>query len=519
MKRFWIIYFAVVILACVAFWVNYKSCYMGACDSNGRLVLPLENSSVFPIADYKTQEVKFYGRQKGLIYSYYDSEGKYLFSSKIRMTAVYNNVLLGWDFFGKNCYALDRKGNELISATDFFLFNNRFLRIKKYIPNEVDKTINLYDTDKRKLLLPKDSGAELIFFNYDYQLQTGFIPILKNNLYGLMDFEGNFVLPCKYKHKITDIFENVYIFGDADNFSFGICDKNDKEITKDTFNYYDKINGRLYLTKINTSDHKTFIYDNVSLKESDFTLFKDYPYFGKKYDYYTIIKDRKQGVIDKKGQVIIEPLYDDIHIFSDNLGFSVRKIVGYEEDSMPPMAGAMPPGLGGSGNKPKKMPIFKYGYADTTGKVILPCKYDGVNIKKDFIEVYEDPFDNAKYYLFDKTGKKVINRASPVPFTFTKDKILANGIYDLKGNLLKDNLVYDGNVPKTKLVSMIKGVFNRHRVINNSKYSYVDLDTLKEYKEQEDYLKEKNPELKNESFELLQRENCFILTKHLGGRK
>ncbi len=92
--------------------------------------------------------------------------------------------------------------------------------------------------------------------------------------------------------------------------------------------------------------------------------------------YYCVELNHEKGVLDKKGKVILEPKYSFIWGFSEGL-FSVE-IYGEER---------------------------KRGFADTTGKVVIPLIYqDAALFSEGICAVMKD---NKKWGFIDKTGKEI----------------------------------------------------------------------------------------------------------------
>lgn len=92
--------------------------------------------------------------------------------------------------------------------------------------------------------------------------------------------------------------------------------------------------------------------------------------------YYSVELNHENGIIDKKGKVILEPKYSYIWGFSEGL-FSVET---YGEER-------------------------KRGFADTTGKIVIPLIYsDAALFSEGICAVMKD---NKKWGLIDKTGKEI----------------------------------------------------------------------------------------------------------------
>lgn len=91
-------------------------------------------------------------------------------------------------------------------------------------------------------------------------------------------------------------------------------------------------------------------------------------------------KDGKQGYLNEKGEVIIEPKFDLAFYFSEGRAI-IAKIEGYDEYNSP---------------------IYKYGYIDTKGELTIPCRYEQAYA---FSEGLAETLVKDSILFIDKNGK------------------------------------------------------------------------------------------------------------------
>lgn len=151
----------------------------------------------------------------------------------------------------------------------------------------------------------------------------------KTNLWGLIDKNGNKVIDFKYKI--------------ADSFSEGLA-------------YVDNNGKRVYIDRTGKIA--------LSLNTNNLSSWPDF-----KNGYAIAKKNYKEGVIDKKGNFVVEPIYDSLHPYSDGL-FTAKK------------------------NK-------KWGYIDIKGNVVIDFKFDRAF---NFSEGYARVQLKGKEGFIDKKG-------------------------------------------------------------------------------------------------------------------
>lgn len=519
MKRFWIIYSIVTILVLLALTINYKSNSLALCNSEGKIILPFENSNIYIIYDDNLKKYYFWIKDLSKNYKYYDFQGNYLFNLKDDIYRCYNGI------FYNNSSLYDKKGNLIIRSNDTIQHENNYF----YNINEKE-THNIYDTKKRKLIFPTNNTFQALI------LGTNYITIIKNNKYGLCDFNGNIIVPCKYKNTIIDIYNDIFICGENNMMPGGdgdiyLCDKKDNILHKGFFNYF-IIKDKLYLTikkdikKANFNLHpfrsniKSYLYENNKLKTLDFKIcpIEESQSHDLYLTYYTIEKNDKVGVWNNKEEFIIPIKYDAITLNSET-GFIVNKIydIKYNSYKMYDIID----------NTPEF--TYKKGFFNLNGKEILPCKYDFIKTTKNgyiIATIHKNNSNHSVDYLFDKNGKLIISGNN---ISIKKDKVFTNNkVYDLKGNILLDNIYFTdvgvGDEICGEYEHIIYTSFASIERINNltnkKEKAYINLDTLKIYKDPKDYLIEKNPKLKNKHIKILsENEDFYLLHSNFGWLK
>ena len=115
-----------------------------------------------------------------------------------------------------------------------------------------------------------------------------------------------------------------------------------------------------------------------------YKLVMDYTKASKPELLFPFEKDGKQGYLNEKGDVIIEPKFDLVQLFSEGRAV-VGKIVGYDE---------------------YEMPKYRYGYIDTKGNLQIPYLYEqAFAFSEDLAEVAV----NDTIMFIDKNGKTALS--------------------------------------------------------------------------------------------------------------
>ena len=293
----------------------------GLIDLEGKEILPCEYEEITTLDGIENSLILTKDGKKGLA----NDKGS------IIIEPLYKEIINLGETYKEGYITIDEQGKYgLISTTKKQILENKFDEIKQiylnnyYIVKEngVDKIIN--------------SSGEQILENLVNQVQSatqrGFI-IKENDLYGEVNSLGEKLIESKYqdlkeikegiylakqndKYGIIDINENIKVQFEYANISYN--DKANLFIAEDeNFNtsifdkeYNKKIEG--VLTELNTE--KSYIrmrindeykYYNFNCEEKENTeILTDNTLFLSK-------KDGKYGYVDKKGNVVVEYIYDD----------------------------------------------------------------------------------------------------------------------------------------------------------------------------------------------------------------
>lgn len=272
---------------------------------------------------------------------------------------------------------IDRDGNTVVPPvydyTDlhFIAGNDQLVKI-----NLKDKS-GVFDIKQQKVILP-------VVYDYisNYSDSTT-LQVTKNGLNGIYDFSGKQLCPVKYKDIAA--FDTMYTYLKAkDSAKAEILNKHTHELTKLPWDTAFVANeGHLMLV---WEHGKSFMYDVAKKQKVEGAYSKDgYPeYLGYFANHRaSIVKNRKFGYIDPKGDFIIQPKYDYISSFHKGVA-AVYECIDTASR------------------------IFRYGYVDSTGKEIVPVIYD---VPQQLIERYsEEAFfgdeDAETLVLMKKDGRK-----------------------------------------------------------------------------------------------------------------
>lgn len=316
---------------------------------------------------------------------------------------------------------INRKGEwfiepKLLKATDF----------------EADPAVAFVEDLESKCAFVSNKGKMITDFNLDSMaigspavfMSDNRIWAMKDKKYGCLDAEGNWVVPPVYEY------EKVFNFEDGRAFV-----KRSSE--KHGFNYdLIDLDGNAILTSIGLKAFNIGFEDGVAVvkaptghdedneartgkfgvidRDGQWVVSPIFDEITKFENGYAITeKDNKKGVIDKEGNVIIENLYDKIFAQDNYFELELNK---------------------------------KRGIADKKGNVILGLRYDNCYLRKDgFISIY----NKKGYGLADLKGKVVIKPSLESAPEFDADglaKVEVDGKYgwiNRKGAYLSGQLFDD----------------------------------------------------------------------------
>lgn len=307
-----------------------------------------------------------------------------------------------------------------------------------------DGNVGLARIDGTILLTPKYKQINILH-DADKSKPT-FYEVWDGHYFGLINSSCKEVVPLQYggiygcDHcDISDNLLNVY----TTNGKRGIITKQGKEILPLIYKEIRPLGSNIFLIKLNA---KVGLADTTGkiLIEPSLT----YITYDRKSDQLQLSADFKQGIADKKGNIIFPAIYDEIHPIKD--GLAIVELGGKY----------------GVANKNGKMiidPVYqhlfytnnylfakndgKFGVLDLQGKVLLPIKYDLLDYAKPNIFFkdnmtfglmnvkgkilmkfdYESvDFENG-YFIITKSGKYgVLNLQGKLLIPIKYDRILGN---------------------------------------------------------------------------------------------
>lgn len=235
--------------------------------------------------------------------------------------------------YSEQCGFKDEAGNVVVKAEYDFCgeFNEGMAYLLKNDPTTNSEGAYMigYVNSIGELVIPVDIAADYGWFLDARDFSEGLVAVLKKDKWGYMDKKGNIVMPFEYET--------------ASDFSNGLA-----TVSKD-YKY----------GAINHSGDSV-----INLKYSHLGEFKE------GLAAFTPVNSDKNGFINTKGKVIVEPIWDQAMDFSEGRA-AVAK--GDYENA-------------------------KWGFIDPTGKVVIEPKYDSA-----FIEAMGDSPDVTGGYFENGT--------------------------------------------------------------------------------------------------------------------
>jgi hypothetical protein len=316
----------------------------GRISNDGKLVLSIKYHKILYTGKSTVSVVEDKNGNKQLIYN----SGEKQFLQNISYAAFYSNLAIV-KANGKFGIIKDQTvvpfeyDSIFISSPERALLSNN---VKKTAASGPRIFSNSYITITA-LTLQKDNKYGLVNSNgtiiypavNDAVLNAqslGYFTVKKGNLYGI------YFINSKTK---TDIeFDRVY----ADGIGYVMAIKNKKSGVFD-------LQGKQIIP---------FEYEPGSIMQSRLGL--------------RVTKDGKRGIINKSGQIIIPPVYDDVDPFYENDLNDLIQVKNKE----------------------------KYGVINLQGKIIVPVEFDWIGEEKGLLKVVT-PI-NRRFGLYDKTGKVVV---------------------------------------------------------------------------------------------------------------
>lgn len=320
------------------FLVVNKGSKNGAFNYSGEKLLPIKYAKIFGRNKNRFMLVE---NSKGL--SLLNKKAKPIFKTKLDRVDMYDNAIFV-NANGKYALVTNSIKTEFIYDS---LTTNKYLK-----------------TDKIKKLNPKR--------NYSFKhKKLNKIIVIKNEKVGMVDTLNNTIIPIendgityesfkKYYTTIKDKKKGVYLL------------KCNHYFPPEYDNVY--MDGTTFLQV--TKDRKKGLIDDAT---GEFILPIEYERIYKQDTIFVVTKNKKKGVVNRKGKQLIPNKYDDI----DNLG----GFLSHEYDGL------------------LKVKIDTlYGLVNGKNKTLLPVKYTWLN---DFEDKLVIAGINRKYGLFDGNGNEI----------------------------------------------------------------------------------------------------------------
>lgn len=385
-------------------------------------VLLVKKDGKYGIIDYKGKKVIDTNYDNITSDKYYNDETKYENTGFILTTRNDDGYRYGY---------ANAKGRILLK--DEYTEINRIIEID-------DKDVYTIVSKEGQIGMMKNSKVvvDFAYKSIEYNVTNNLISVQQDIACGVIDMEGNIIVPIEYDNIL---FAGMYINAEKA-----------LEVTKFTAKG-EKLENTDYISVMPTSneDYKVTVNAEEKFgiinKNDELVLANVYNYIEYAFDNYFMASiNGKVGVIDDKGNVIVDFQYDviqklqntkilqamttstgkvDIYNASIKKVSSVEKAYMYETDKYIKLYSAsVLQYYDHDGNPMAASEIFKnnklfakevdgkWGFADVKGEIVLPCKYDMVT-----------EFNNKGYAGY-RIGKKwgIINQ---------EGKIIKDAVYDI----------------------------------------------------------------------------------------
>lgn len=243
-----------------------------------------------------------------------------------------------------------------------------------FIPQEYDRIEASVTRSKRKDLEKLYQEALRKKEIFSRTMPESFIYFVqKNNKWGVINGNGELIIPCEYDNISDDVFEEKGLYMAEKNGLFFFMDAKGKALHNTKIDHVDSDVRRNIPAEISFQDKKGLLGKNLQVMIAP--LFDDVDY-EKNSKLVTV-------TLNKKMACTVTPVRDlnNLHWY-DNIS-NVRSI---KRDGW---------GRVQSNNK--------YGVIDTNGRIIVECKYDYIRLQDGFVRAE----DSLKETAFDKKGRQL----------------------------------------------------------------------------------------------------------------
>ena len=372
----------------------------GFMDDKGKVIIPTIYDEVFKYNYEATFENDLFPVKNGTLWGYCNLKGEivipasyynvYPFSGGLALVELAKDIAPDYN---KNRAFIDYTGKQ-ITKHDMYDHNDFLDK-----PLVKENLIAIKEFKSAKWGYLNTQGRTEIPFVYDYALpfSEGLGLVKKNGLYGFIDKTGKEVIKVQY--------------ASGSSFSEGIAVVTKLNDTT-TFYFIDKTGKVTGSTKNNLTG--SWVSKNRIAFSNGLCRF---------------FKDKKTGLIDKTGKIVIDAVYTHIYPYVEEGYWSIRNDPP-ESDTRPrPGDGPKKPKQApNQKNEPKSPPIKTgVGYIDNTGKVIIDIKYK--EARNFYYGLAAVALEKEKWGVIDMKGVEIV----PLVYKFDAN-IFKGGLIMVKGN-------------------------------------------------------------------------------------
>jgi hypothetical protein len=316
-------------------------------------------------------------------------------------------------------YYYNLKTNKFNNLKSYRSYTNKFSNSIIHIIGKDTKII----TDLKGNLLLKYSFQDI---QHTYINNTNQFFIVKvNNKYGVLNNSGNIIIPIKYDdisimtnndYNHTAFIVKIGTYKDKEKAKYGMLDIHGNIVIPIKYEVIEKIKKNLYLLINNKySDLKTTYLFDYKLKKIIFTADKidiiDYN-TKEKNKYLRIVKNKKEGLIDFQGNVILEASRDYISNVKHDMiiGYPYGRISNLKNEVLKEYDGmikALPDNYVVYNSS--KISLYNYSHKKL---ITMPAKGNGMpyvciwNKNKGYLIIQ----NNDKYGIIDTDGKIIFKQ-------------------------------------------------------------------------------------------------------------
>lgn len=261
--------------------------------------------------------------------SKYNIVGKFIDNRAYVVPMVYENIPLGY---------IDEDGKEIVPLK--YKYGN-------INPDFSDGLAAVQSTDNNKFGYIDKEGNVVIDFKYDNAgyFCDGLAPVALNGQMGFIDKQGNTAIPFDNRLSASMYEDNLAAVQDLDG-QYVFINKSGEKVINDSF-------------------EEIRIYP----EETGFKLIKN--------GYVVVKKNGKYGLIDTKGNIVLDMQYDDLDPFIEDLALAKKN--------------------------------NKYGFLDKDKNIAIPFEYDDAwSFRNGLAKVQIIKNSIPKYGFVDKNGKQII---------------------------------------------------------------------------------------------------------------